>query len=64
MMLGPGTSLFRFLFGALASIVATVIVLEWAIGEFKRMWPYLAGALVIGSGVWLLVLWRRRRGYY
>jgi len=64
-MLGSGTSLFRFLFGALATIVATVIVLEWAIGEFRRMWPYLAGALVIGAGVWLFALWwRRRRGYY
>ena len=58
-----GSSIFRFVFGALATIVATVIVLDWAISEFKRMWPYLAGALVVGTGVWLIMLWRRRSYY-
>jgi uncharacterized membrane protein len=64
-MLGSGAGIVRFVVSMLLTIVATIIVLDWAIGEIRRMWPYLAVGLVVGSGVWLFVLWRRRRdGYY
>ena len=50
---------------ALILLVLTVIVLQWAIAEVKRMLPFIMAFLALGAVVFGLVWWwRRRQGYY